>query len=472
MDMDAVFGCSSKGNSTVIHCNFEYTKHRDNVNGTTAWRCIKSVQFHCKARLTTRGGQIINVQNPQHTHNGNGSTALARKAVANMKSAMECIGATPSSSQGTVSANLTDDVLMALPKRPTMTRALQRHRQKIITNNNGGVVLPPLPVDHNFDIPEMYREMVLYDTGAGQQRLIILGTDVLLDGLARADVWLADGTFSVVPTLFFQLYSIHFQFGSGINPVALYCLLTNKTGASYKQLLDAVKLLVPSANPRKVLVDFEKAAMTAFESAFPTATVTGCYFHLTQSIIRKVNEIGMKVDYHNNDELRACIRCLSALAFVPPNDVCEAFDLLAESMVQHERMNELLSFFEHTYIRGRRFRGRGEMYGPALFNITLWNQHAASVDCIARTTNIVEGWHHGLQSLFHCHHPTIWTFLTGIKQDMNKQKTLLLQAATGVVHPPNHMYLRLQKRVEGAVAAYGRTEIIIFLRAMSHLSHS
>ena len=51
--MDAIFGCTSKGRRTVMHCNFEYTKHRDNANGTTAWRCMKLVQFHCKARKIT-----------------------------------------------------------------------------------------------------------------------------------------------------------------------------------------------------------------------------------------------------------------------------------------------------------------------------------------------------------------------------------------------------------------------------------
>lgn len=470
--MDANFGCSSKGRQTVIHSNYEYTKHRTNANGTTVWRCIKSVQFHCKARLTTKGPLIIKVQNEEHTHHGNGSTALARKAIADMKSAMDGIGSTPSSAQGEVSENLEDHVLMALPKKSTVTRTLQRHKRKRIIQNNGGLILPPLPVDHNFDIPELYKDLILFDSACGETRILILGCDILLDGLARADVWLADGTFSVVPTVFFQLYSIHFQFGSGINPAALYCMLTNKTGASYTQMLDAVKLLVPKANPRKVLVDFERAAMNAFEAAFPAATVTGCYFHLTQSVIRKVNEIGMKVDYQNDDALRTFVRCLPALAFVPINDVVEAFDLLAENMVQHDKMNELLSFFEHTYVRGRRLRGRGETYGPPLFDITLWNQHAASTDGIARTTNLVEGWHHGLQSLFHCHHPTMWMFLTGIKQDMNKQKALLLQAATGVVHPPKKMYSKLQKRVEVAVAAYGRTEILVFLRAMAHLSHS
>jgi len=54
----------------------------------------------------------------------------------------------------------------------------------------------------------------------------------VLDGLARSDLWLADGTFKVVPTGFFQLYSIRFDFGSGIHPAAVYCLgilQTNKT---------------------------------------------------------------------------------------------------------------------------------------------------------------------------------------------------------------------------------------------------
>jgi|SRR5688572_11150228 len=141
--MEAIFGSSNKGRPTVIHCNHEYTKHRDNANGSTAWRCIKSVQYHCKARMTTLGPQIINIQNEQHTHEGNVSTARARKAIANMKSAMEGIGATPSSSQGTVVENLTEDVLMALPKRSTVRRALQRYRLKRITNNNGGAPLPP-----------------------------------------------------------------------------------------------------------------------------------------------------------------------------------------------------------------------------------------------------------------------------------------------------------------------------------------
>jgi len=71
-----------------------------------------------------------------------------------------------------------------------------------------------------------------------------------------------------------------------------------------------------------------------------------------------------------------CARVLCAkfvaLAFVPPQDVTEAFDLLVDSMPQGiDRMDEVVTYFEHTYIRGRRLRGRGGNYREASFPIEL-----------------------------------------------------------------------------------------------------
>ena len=88
----------------------------------------------------------------------------------------------------------------------------------------------------------------LYDSGPGDDRMIMMGCAELLDGLARADLSLADGTFKVVPNVFFQLYlySIHFDFGSGIHPVAVYCLLTNKTSSTYNRVLVELQRLIPA----------------------------------------------------------------------------------------------------------------------------------------------------------------------------------------------------------------------------------
>ena len=93
---------------------------------------------------------------------------------------------------------------------------------------------------------------------------------------------------------FFQLYTIHFELVPGINSPAVYCLLQNKTLAVYDRVLDEIKRMIPLANPEKILLDFESAAINVFTAAYPNARILGCYFHLTQSILRKVNKIGMK----------------------------------------------------------------------------------------------------------------------------------------------------------------------------------
>lgn len=465
------FGISSKGQPTVIDRNFEYVKVRDNLNGRTYWRCKKYQSFKCKARLITDGDRFVSDRNQEHTHGGNVATSLARKAVGDMKVKMAEISATPSTVVASVSQGLPDHVLMALPKRPSLNRVLQLHRTRLLASNGSGSVLPPPPSDINFDVPPVFADMILYDTGVGADRLILMGCPELLDGLARAKLWLADGTFKVVPLLFFQLYTIHFELVPGTIPVGLYCLVQNKQRAVYDRILSQLKNLIPMANPDRILVDFEIAAMNAFRDAFPNAVVAGCYFHLTQSVTRKVQEIGMKAEYESDDEIRGYVRCLSALAFVPVEDVGEAFDLLASEMPQHDKMPDLLSYFKHTYVRGLRRPGRGQNHGPALFPVNTWNHHFAAAEGIARTTNAVEGWHYGLQALFQCHHPTMWTFLNGLSKDRQRQKTIFLQSIAGVQLQPQKKYRDLKQRVANAVQLYSASEVIRFLQAMAHLSH-
>src|SRR6185436_11575369 len=106
-------------------------KHRQNNNGTTVWYCCKHIRLHCHARLVTDGNRIVRESQSEHSHEGNGEKAMARKAVGEMKVKMLDIGATPSSVQGAVSVELEDRILMALPKRATVNRSLQCYRKKV-----------------------------------------------------------------------------------------------------------------------------------------------------------------------------------------------------------------------------------------------------------------------------------------------------------------------------------------------------
>jgi len=86
----------------LICRNFEHVKECENPCGTTSWRCRKYQTMKCKARLVTAGNRVVRFRQPEHTHSGNKATALARKAVSEMKAKMGKINATSSSSQASV----------------------------------------------------------------------------------------------------------------------------------------------------------------------------------------------------------------------------------------------------------------------------------------------------------------------------------------------------------------------------------
>lgn len=339
-------GVSKRGQKTAIFRGFEYWKHREGKDGYVVWRCCRRRTAKCNATIITKEDIVIKNQEMVHSHEGNLATSLARRAVGEMKSRLMDNLATPSTSQAAVMNSMPDNVLMALPKRSSVSRVLRRYRQK--RAGLDGEIMPPLPADTTFEIPERFRDFVMFDSGPGDSRIILFGCTELLDGLARSSFWLADGTFKVVPSLFFQLYSIHFQLAEGVNPAGIYCLLPDKTRKTYDRLLEALVGLIPLAQPTRILTDFESAAMQAFQHRFPGSAITGCYFHLSQSILRKVNEVGLKVAYESDNSVREFLRSFSALAHVPVSDVPEAFDQLTETAPSVPHLDEVRNYFEHS----------------------------------------------------------------------------------------------------------------------------
>ena len=144
-------------------------------------------------------------------------------------------------------------------------------------------------------IPEQFytrdngEKLLLYDSGnADTERLLIFGssqTSELL--LSEGAVLMADGTFSVVPHLFDQLYSIH-VFQNGFVIPCVLALTSNRRQESYVRIIDVLKQMHPKINPRMIITDFEKSAINAFSSAFPRSSQHGCFFHFSQTMWRQV----------------------------------------------------------------------------------------------------------------------------------------------------------------------------------------
>ena len=72
-------------------------------------------------------------------------------------------------------------------------------------------------------------------------------------------------------------------------------------------------------------MDFERAAINAVEETFPQATVAGCYFHLGQSVYRRVQGLGLTEQFGADGEFKLRVKKLAALAFLPPEFVVEGF---------------------------------------------------------------------------------------------------------------------------------------------------
>ena len=78
----------------------------------------------------------------------------------------------------------------------------------------------------------------------------------------------------------------------------------------------------PNSQPRYLFVDFEQAAINSFNLIWPITQVKACFFHLSQSVYRKLQSLGLQSEYHNDPDFELTMRMLPALAFVQQTYYC------------------------------------------------------------------------------------------------------------------------------------------------------
>ena len=101
----------------------------------------------------------------------------------------------------------------------------------------------------------------------------------MLGELRNVSTWMLDGTFKVVPSLFFQLYTIHAIRGSHVFP-CVYVLLPNKATATYKRQFQILKGAQNDLNSQICITDLERAAVNALCEEFHGVSVQVCFFSL------------------------------------------------------------------------------------------------------------------------------------------------------------------------------------------------
>lgn len=159
----------------------------------------------------------------------------------------------------------------------------------------------------------------------------------------------------------------------------IWILTTDKSQETYNEIFIEMKKLQPLLNPTDFTVDFEMAAINAIKENFPMAEIHGCFFHLGQSVWRHVQTVGLQKPYQDDPDFAFNIRLLLSLAFVPTDNVLDAYEELIsteffaeESKSKYvQQIQALLSYFQLTYIYriDRTGKKANPLYPPELWNV-------------------------------------------------------------------------------------------------------
>ena len=115
-----------------------------------------------------------------------------------------------------------------------------------------------------------------------------------------------------------------------------------------------------------------------------------CFYHLCSDMWKSIQQLGLQECYINDPEFALHLRMISALAFLPPNDVQNSFDQLA-ALIRNQYGNDadgVFDYFEDNYVG--RFRVNAPR-GIPTFPIDFWNMFHHTDDELQRTNNAVEG---------------------------------------------------------------------------------
>jgi hypothetical protein len=295
----------------------------------------------------------------------------------------------------------------------------------------------PLPKDLSFSVPQKFHQTMtdpsmpfyLIDTGADDpNRIIGFTTQEFLRILVNSTTIHGDGTFSVVPLAkerFYQVYTLHGEIGTQIQVPLAFFLLPDKTNETYQRMLKEVKSLCEESglnlSPSMFMLDFEQAMINSVQNLFPECGVVLCFFHLSQSLWRKIASLHLKVEYQESKLIKKLVNMIKATAFVPADEVEDCFDSVKNLEGWPEHWFGILDYFQETYIRKwreERKSGRGRpcnqpvlVKGLPIYPIPLWNQFERTKAGLGRTNNKLEAFNGAFSSDLGKPHPSMWELL-------------------------------------------------------------
>lgn len=285
------------------------------------------------------------------------------------------------------------------------------------------------------DIPNAYKldlqgnRFLLYDSGIyDKTRIIIFSSKYKQKLLKYGTIFAIDGTFKIAPSDFNQILTIHFLVLGSFHPI-FYILIKSQSAIDYTRAFNIIKENT-GCQPKIILTDFEKALISSTKAVFTGSKNQGCFFHFSQAIWRRIQNMNCVSVYKNNVVFRKLVHMFLYLAFVPIEKVQEYYELIKCSYSKHvdlPSLNDFYQYFEHTYVGV--YHGNIRMSGT--YELAFWNCYERTIKGIPRTTNSLEAWHRAMNASLAMAHPNIAKLIETFQKEEEIDRIALVQALNG-----------------------------------------
>lgn len=305
---------------------------------------------------------------------------------------------------------------------------------------------PPVPSNKthaDIDVPARYtttynEEPFLlwnhrYNVGGVPGRIMMFGTPNYVANLLGQPRVFVDATFSVVPKPFKQLFTFQaFPCGEKTLVPFVYVLMSHKTKRSYVKLFNWLKTFAMTNNLpinwQYITCDFESGLLPAIRDCLQIdgglwVDIIGCYFHFCQAIYRKLNEVGLSKAYLSVPALKAFVRRLMALPFVPLEHVQQVYAEIVRPVLHGASALKFAAFLVY-------FFKNWMDPDTARFPPAIWNVHEVSDDHY--TNNNLESWHYQLKKKCLKQYKKLWCVIDVIRHEQELSDVKLLQLFSGI----------------------------------------
>ena len=172
------FPLTSKDKQMLVVSGHEYyLKRKDKT--TTNWNCSKYQTHKFGATAITDGENFIETRG-QHNHDISTGKPNVRLVLENIKELSD--SNTPTVAVATAIQPITDNIAtqLALPSKENLVRTAQRARKQ------REEVLPVSPATRSFEIPELFKNFIRFDSGQNDhERIILFGDPEMLRVLGK-----------------------------------------------------------------------------------------------------------------------------------------------------------------------------------------------------------------------------------------------------------------------------------------------